>query len=332
MDDSKRSLDDASFPSLLRELAHTPDVFAGRLVPGARLRGERYRIERLIGKGGMGTVYLARDRVLGKEVALKLVDERAGSLERLRDEVLLAQEVSHKNVCRTYDLEEIEGRWLVKIEYVDGQTLAEKVKTAGPLPVAEAQAIAGQVALGLAAAHERGVVHRDLKPQNILIERGTERVVLMDFGLARLAELAGQPAAGVAGTPEFMAPEQARGEEVDGRADLYALGCVLHYMLTGQVVFPARTAAAAARAHIEQSPPELPPPAPPLLRRLVARLLEKDPARRPQRADEVAAALAPPRRRVVVWLGALATAILVAAVAALVLRPVRPWQARVVAL
>ncbi len=304
---------DAASP-LLRELARTPEVFAGSLAPGSRLGGARYTVERLLGRGGMGAVYLAIDEVLGKEVALKLVDEGfAKNLERVRDEVLLAQEVSHRNVCRTYDLEEVEGHWLVKMEYIDGQTLADKVTAAGRLSVAEACAIARQIAQGLAAAHERGVVHRDLKPQNILVEKDSKRVVLMDFGLARLAELAGQTAEGVAGTPEYMAPEQARGREVDGRADLYALGCVLYYMLTGQVVFPAETAMAAALRHAEDPPPD--PRAarldiPAWLAQLILRLLAKDPARRPADAAQVATALDGPPRR---WRRVAVVALLAAA-------------------
>ncbi len=313
---------------LLRELAHTPEVFAGSLARGSRLGGRRYTVERLVGKGGMGTVYLAIDEVLGKEVALKLVDERfAKNLDRLRDEVLLAQEVSHRNVCRTYDLEEVEGHWLVKMEYIDGQTLADKVAAAGRLSVTEARAIGRQIAHGLAAAHERGVVHRDLKPQNILVEKDSDRVVLMDFGLARLAELAGQTAEGVAGTPEYMAPEQARGREVDGRADLYSLGCVLYHMLTGQAVFPAETAMAAALRHAEDPPPDpraARPDIPLWLAQLILRLLEKDPARRPADAAQVAAALAgPPQRwRHVARLALLAAAF--AGVALLVWRLGRP--------
>jgi predicted Ser/Thr protein kinase len=317
-----------SVPRLPRELGRTPEAFAESVASGSRLVGKRYTVERLLGKGGMGAVYLAIDEVLGKEVALKVVDERfAKNLDRLRDEVLLAQEVSHRNVCRTYDLEEVEGHWLVKMEYVDGETLADKVAAAGRLSVAEARAIARQIAHGLAAAHERGVVHRDLKPQNILIEKDSHRVVLMDFGLARLAELAGQTAEGVAGTPEYMAPEQARGREVDGRADLYALGCVLYFMLTGQVVFPAETALAAALRHVEDPPPDpraVRPDVPAWMAQLILRLLEKDPARRPADAARVAAALAgPPQRWRLVAMLALLTAAF-AGIALVVWRVARP--------
>src|SRR5262249_40939738 len=183
--------------------------------PGALLGG-RYRIVRLIGSGGMGTVYLAHDGILGKEVALKFLDARwtedCARREQLRNEVLLAHEVSHRNVCRTYDLEEIEGRWPIKMEYVDGETLAARVARVGALEVKEAVAIANQIIDGLGAAHERHVVHRDLKPQNVVIEARTGRVVLMDFGLARMTELVGTARDGFAGTPAYVAPEQARGQ------------------------------------------------------------------------------------------------------------------------
>jgi predicted Ser/Thr protein kinase len=315
--------------SLLRDLARAPDVLPGGLTPGARVPGNRYTVVRRIGRGGMGEVYLAIDEVLGKEVALKLVDERhAGDLEQLRDEVLRAHEVTHRNVCRTYDLEEVDGRWLIKMEYIDGQTLADEVTAAQRLSVAETRAIAHQIAQGLMAAHDRGVVHRDLKPQNILIERDSHRVVLMDFGIARLSELAGQSAGGIAGTPEYMAPEQARGREVDGRADLYALGCVIYYMLTGQAVFTASSPMAAALRHVEDPPPDpraVRPDIPARLSQLILRLLEKDPARRPASAAEVAAHLGVPSRRsyarIGLVLGALATVTLVA------LLSIRPWSA-----
>jgi Tol biopolymer transport system component len=266
----------------------------------------------------MGAVYLAHDGVLGKEVALKVLNERfAGDVVRLRDEVLLAHQVTHRNVCRTYDLEEVDGNWLIKMEYIDGDTLAARVAAAGRLSISEACAIARQIAVGLAAAHERGVVHRDLKPQNIVIERDTGRVVLMDFGLARLSVLAGRSAEGVAGTPEYMAPEQARGRNVDGRADLYALGCVLYFMLTGQVVFPSKTPMAAALRHAEDPPPEpraVRPDIPTWLAQLILRLLEKDPGRRPADAAQVVTALDGPARR---WRRTAAVALLAAALGAI---------------
>ena len=300
---------------------------------GAHLGG-RYEIRRLLGEGGMGAVYLAFDEILGKEVALKSV--RAGgatdaaALAILRDEVILAQRVTHRNVCRTYDLTVLDGHHLVKMEYVEGEALADRVR-GGRLAVAEALAIAGQIADGLAAAHDRGVVHRDLKPHNIFIEAYTGRVVLMDFGLARIeAQAETSTPTGVSGTPEYIAPEQARGLEVDARADLYSFGCVLYHLLVGQVVFPSKTRLAALQRHIDEAPPDpraLAPHVPAWLAALVLRLLAKDPARRYPSAAAVRDALDRPararRRRV---LGAITTAV-VAVVALLAVRATRrEWR------
>src|SRR5262249_12578432 len=157
-------------------------------------------------------------------------------------------------VWRTYDLEEIEGNWLVKMEYVAGETLAARLRR-GALGADETVRIAKEICAGLGAAHRNGVVHRDLKPHNIMLEKGTGRVLLMDFGIARIAERVGQPAENVRGTPDYMSPEQARGREVDGRSDLYSLGCVLHEMLTGARPFARPTPMAAAMAHMQDPPP-----------------------------------------------------------------------------
>jgi Tol biopolymer transport system component len=290
----------------------------------AQTAGPRYRIVRSLGRGGMGEVHLAVDVALGTEVALKRVGD--DTLARLRDEVRLAQRVTHPNVCRTFDLEEVEGRWLVKMEYVDGTTLADRLRR-GPLSVQESVRIAIQICAGLAAAHRRGVVHRDLKPHNVMIERGTDRVVLMDFGIARVSALAGTTAEQVSGTPDYMAPEQVRGREVDGRADLYALGCVLHEMLTGSRVFPRGDAMAAALAHVNDPPPPLPASVPPRVARVVARLLKKEPALRPADAEEVAAQLrGPGRRRAWALAGAVVLASAAAGAALIATRTARPWR------
>jgi hypothetical protein len=269
-----------------------------RFVVGVRL-GERYVVRGCIGEGGMGTVYLALDEALGTEVALKVVrrDRAAGGtdgLEVLRDEVRLAQRVTHPNVCRTYDLEQLDGRWLIKMEYVHGETLSERLGAGGRLAPAEAIAVARGVIAGLAAAHAIGVVHRDLKPQNIMIEERTQRIVLMDFGIAH-AE--GTAADGLAGTPEYMAPEQVHGGAVDGRADQYALGCVLYRMLVGEVPFRAPTRLAIAERKIHDAPPDparTRPELPRWLAAVVLRLLEKDPARRFSSLGELERALAGP--------------------------------------
>jgi hypothetical protein len=295
--------------------------------------GERYKVLRLLGRGGMGAVYLARDRVLGKQVALKLV---GGAGPALRDEVRHAHAVTHRNVCRTYDLELIQRRWLVKMEYVDGVTLEHHVADAGgALAVAEVIAIARQIADGLAAAHAQGVVHRDLKPSNVMVERGG-RVVLMDFGIANIAVDARSTAAGIAGTPDFMAPEQARGGDVDTRADLYSLGCVVYFLLVGTVVFPAAKIMDTLFRHANDAPPDVRaarPDTPAWLAELVARMLEKDPARRPASAADVGRVLAAAgkRPRKGIWVAAAALAAVAAvAVALLPARRAPGWQARIV--
>ncbi len=297
---------------------------ADELAVGARL-GERYQITGFLGRGGMGAVYLARDEALDKLVALKVVARRlsgTGGVERLRNEVLLAQQVTHSGVCRTYDLEEADGRWLVKMEYVAGETLARRIAR-GSVPVGEALGIARAVVEALAAAHKQGVVHRDLKPANVMIEEGTGRVVLMDFGIARAAARSGDTGDEIAGTPDYMAPEQVRAEAVDGRTDLYALGCVLFHMIAGRVVFPAKTPMAAGLRHVEDEPPDLAegrPEVPAWLARAVRTLLAKNPDRRPADAAAALALLAGPqprgRRRLAI---AGAVAVAAAATVAIVL-------------
>ena len=218
---------DSVLAAVARAPARPPPI---TLAPGTELGG-RYTVVRLLGRGGMGAVYRARDAVLGKDVALKFVDDVAG-IDRLRDEVRLAHEVTHKNVCRTHDLEQLDDRWVVKMELVEGETLAERITAGPPLAIAETLSIGRQIAAGLEAAHDRGVVHRDLKPHNVMLEHGTGRAVLTDFGLARADR---QADATAAGTPGYMAPEQMRGEPADRRADVYAFGCVLCAMLSGRV-------------------------------------------------------------------------------------------------
>ncbi|MBV8758056.1 MAG: serine/threonine-protein kinase [Deltaproteobacteria bacterium] len=209
--------------SFIRNVASAPSVRPPLRV-GDRL-GDRYVIEARLGEGGMGTVYRAVDETLGEAVALKVV---RGALDdaMLRDEVRLAQKVTHANVCRTFDLEELDGRHVIKMEYVAGETLAARLRRDGKLASAEAVRIARAIADGLAAAHARGIVHGDLKPANVMLDG--ERVVLMDFGVARVAAA---PLDRVHGTPGYMAPEVLREERADARSDLYALGCILNEMV-----------------------------------------------------------------------------------------------------
>jgi tetratricopeptide (TPR) repeat protein/tRNA A-37 threonylcarbamoyl transferase component Bud32 len=249
--------------------------------------GDRYSIVGFLGRGGMGAVYRARDEKLGEDVALKVVRTTA----RLRDEVRLAQKVTHPNVCRTFDLEEIAGRQLVKMEYVEGETLAVRLVREPRLAIDEAVRIARAIAAGLVAAHEQGIVHRDLKPGNVMLAGA--RVVLMDFGIARQTDAAG---GAMAGTLGYMAPEQLANWRVDGRADWYALGCLLYEMVAGQTVFKSPNKIELAARHVATPPPdvrEARPDAPRWLARAIDDLLAKDPAPRTRGLDRLEAG---PRR------------------------------------
>ncbi len=200
------------------------------LAVGQRLGG-RYVVRGFLGMGGMGAVYHVFDETLGEDVALKAVRSAVATTGGLRDEVKIAQKVTHENVCRTYDLEDVEGRHFIKMEYVPGETLAARIE-AGSLPITAAIRIARGIAAGLAAAHARGIVHRDLKPGNVMLDGA--RVVLMDFGLAQYASRSDGDRSG---TPGYMSPEQLAGVALDPRSDLFALGCLLYEMLTGERVY-----------------------------------------------------------------------------------------------
>ena len=216
----------------------------GTFVPGSIL-GERYRVRALLGRGGMGEVWRAVDLKLRVEVALKalraemLTDERA--LESLRQEVRTAREVISPNVCRVFDLVELDGQELVSMEYIDGITLLDILKMRSPLDLTEAREIAAQFLAGLEAIHEAGLVHRDVKPENLMITR-SGRVVLMDFGIAK--GLAEGKTGTISGTPAYMAPEQGRGEAPNARADVFSAGVVLTEMIApgGLATFKARQA------------------------------------------------------------------------------------------
>src|SRR5689334_12593194 len=214
----------------------------GRFVPGTLLGG-RYRILSLLGRGGMGEVYRAMDLTLGQSVALKFLPEEASRnqrlLERFHGEVRVARLVSHPNVCRVYDIGEIEGMPFISMEYVDGEDLAGLLTRIGRLPADKAVDTARRLCAGLAAAHDRGVIHRDLKPQNIMMNKRGE-VVIMDFGLAAIAsELTGAEARN--GTPQYMSPEQLKGSVVTAKSDIYALGLVLYELFTGKKPYDAQT-------------------------------------------------------------------------------------------
>jgi serine/threonine-protein kinase len=273
--------------------APTPDE--GRFVPGTLLGG-RYRIIGLLGRGGMGEVYRATDLMLGQSVALKFLPQEAASnprlLERFHGEVRVARQVSHPNVCRVYDIGEIEGMPFISMEYVDGEDLADLLLRIGRLPADKALETARKLCAGLAAAHDRGVIHRDLKPQNIMMNKRGD-VVIMDFGLAAIADqLSGAEVRN--GTPAYMAPEQLKGSEVTARSDIYALGLVLYEIFTGRKPFDAKNARQLLELEESSHLPSMSSAGAeidPMVEKAIRRCLDPDPAKRPASALSVAMAL-----------------------------------------
>ncbi|MDQ2947760.1 MAG: serine/threonine protein kinase, partial [Acidobacteriota bacterium] len=257
---------------------------------------ERYRIVALLGRGGMGEVYRADDLTLGQQVALKfLPDGVAGNesaLIRFRNEVRVARQVSHPNVCRVYDVGEMEGHLFLSMEYVDGEDLGSLLRRIGRIPAEKALEISRKLCAGLAAAHDKGVLHRDLKPANVMLD-GRGQVLLTDFGLAGLADqITGDEVRN--GTPAYMAPEQLAGKEVTVKSDIYSLGLVLYEIYTGKRPFEAGTLAELLRVRSETTPAHpstLVPDLDPAIERVILRCLDPEPAHRPSSALAVSAAL-----------------------------------------
>jgi hypothetical protein len=284
--------------------AALPGPAHGRFETGAILAG-RYRIAGLLGRGGMGEVYRADDLTLGQPVALKFLPREMSSdrerLSRFRSEVSIARQVSHPNVCRVYDIADADGLTFLSMEYIDGEDLGSLLRRIGRLPPDKGLEIARQICAGLAAAHDRGVVHRDLKPGNVMIDgRGHARIA--DFGLAfdvGPANPVGPPgfspvANPIAGTPAYMAPEQFEGRPATIQSDIYALGLVLYEIFTGKRAFTASTVGEFAALHRERTPSSmtaLVTDLDPAIERAIGRCLEKDPAARPVSALSVAASL-----------------------------------------
>jgi hypothetical protein len=278
-------------------LSLTPSVISNetRFIPGTVL-AERYRIIGQLGKGGMGEVYRADDLKLGQPVALKFLPERlskdAAMLERFHREVRTARKVSHPNVCRVFDIGEVDGQNFLSMEYIDGEDLSSLLRRIGRLPEDKATEIARQLCAGLAAAHEEGVLHRDLKPANIMID-GRGRTRITDFGLAGLSdEFRGNEIR--SGTPAYMSPEQLTGKEVSTKSDIYSLGLLLYEVFTGKKAFPADTLDEIIRQREMSTPASISSlikDVDPLVERVIGRCLEKDPEKRPGSALQVAAAL-----------------------------------------
>ena len=262
----------------------------GRFPPGTVLGG-RYRIVGRLGRGGMGEVYRADDLKLAQPVALKFLppelDRDPSRLMQLHNEVRMARQVSHPNVCRVYDIDEVDGHTFLSMEYVDGEELASLLRRIGRFSIERSLELAREICAGLGAAHERGVVHRDLKPANVMID-GTGRVRITDFGLAGVA---GESLR--AGTPAYMAPEQLAGAEVTARSDIYALGLVLYELFTGQRAIEARNVAELLRKREAGivPPSQLVRELDPAIDRAIFRCLEHDPRDRPASALAVSAAL-----------------------------------------
>lgn len=268
-----------------------------RLSPGATFSG-RYEVRNSIGRGGMGEVYRVLDKEIGEEIALKLLRPEISAdpqlIERFRNELRFARRISHPNVCRVYHLGEHEGVYYITMELVAGEDLKTWIARTGPLEARETLAVARQVCEGLAAAHRNDVIHRDLKPQNIMI--GPDgRAQVLDFGIARHLGSSGLTRTGVMmGTPEYMAPEQIDGEGVDVRSDIYAMGVILFEMTTGRLPFQGPTPLAIAVQHQISQPPDprsLNEAAPGALAELIVRCLSKDKALRFQTAELLLEAL-----------------------------------------
>jgi serine/threonine protein kinase/Flp pilus assembly protein TadD len=274
-------------------LTKTLEVPKEELTTGSTFAG-RYQIIEELGKGGMGKVYKVFDQEVQAKMALKLIKPEVSAdkntIDRFRNELKIARDISHKNICRMYDLGREAGNYFITMEYVSGEDLKSFIRRARQLVVATAILIAKQVCDGLAEAHRVGVVHRDLKPGNIMIDKeGNAKI--MDFGIARSISVKGITGAGVMiGTPEYMSPEQVGGKEVDQRSDIYSLGIILYEMLTGQVPFEGDTpftVGVKQKSEIPKDPQELNAQIPDDLSRLILKCLDKDREKRYQSAEEV---------------------------------------------
>src|SRR6266540_7459807 len=253
----------------------------------------RYRIVRKLGTGGMANVYLAEDEVLGRRVAIKILNDRhAGDdqfVERFRREAKNAASLSHPNIVSIYDRGEAEGTYYIAMEYLDGRSLKELIVARGPAPIHLAVDYARQILAALRFAHRHGIVHRDIKPHNVLVD-GEGRLKVTDFGIARAGASQMTEVGSIVGTAQYLSPEQARGSGVDQRSDLYSVGVLLYELLTGTVPFTGDTPVEIAMKHLSEVP-ERPSrrraEVPRGLDMVVVRALAKDPDERYQTAEEM---------------------------------------------
>jgi serine/threonine-protein kinase len=285
----------ASAPTASTDIgaAETAALPAAVKIDRGALFAGRYEILSTLGKGGMGVVYKAHDRQLDDEVALKVLrpdvmQDDPSLLERFKQEIKLARKITHRCVLRTHDFGEAGGTPYISMEYLEGVTLKDLLKSKGALPIGVGLRIAKQMCQGLDAAHRQGVVHRDIKPQNMLILPETGELKIMDFGIARSATVkpgqSGLTTAGtVMGTPDYIPPEQAQGGAADFRSDIYSLGVVLFETFTGRLPFDGDSVMKIVMAHIQTPPPpprRLNPRVPPELEAVILRCMAKDPAQR----------------------------------------------------
>jgi serine/threonine-protein kinase len=281
--------------SFTRTSGEVHEALEGRFTPGTLLNG-RYRIISLLGRGGMGEVYRATDLTLGQSVALKFLPSLAGNeartLERFHNEVRIARQVSHPNVCTVYDIGEAEGMVFLSMEYVDGEDLSTLLRRIGRLPGEKATEIGRKICAGLAAAHDKGVIHRDLKPHNVMLSKRGE-VLICDFGLAALPDQI-NPSEYRQGTPAYMAPEQIKGTAVTAQSDIYALGLVLYELYTGKRPYSGTNLQELLAQQEAMSMTSMSSHASdidPAVENIIKRCLDPDPARRPASALLVSMAL-----------------------------------------
>jgi serine/threonine-protein kinase len=298
---------DGSVLEIRKEDGTKRDHYIGRVIK------ERYQIIEKLGEGGMGTVYLAEQISIARKAALKLLQGTYASdaefIERFRREARLAASLSHRNIITVYDFDQDDdGTLFIAMEYVNGRQLSEVIQSEGPLDIGRAVHLALQMAQGLEAAHRIGVIHRDIKPDNIMVvgSPGAEEVKLMDFGIARLRDSGTTSRLTrpdmIIGTPAYMAPEQAEGAEVSEKTDIYSFGIVLYEMLTGSVPFKASSPSAVLIKQIQEKPLPLRKirrTVPAAIEGIVMRALEKKPPKRQQNIREVLQDLKKTERTVV---------------------------------
>lgn len=264
--------------------------FKGKINKPGDILGGRYKILKVLGYGGMGVVYKAEDLKLNTIIALKKLrgSYDPANIERLRKEIILARKVTHENVCRVFDLEEIDGEELISMEFLEGCSIKDILIREGVFPIGRGIKIIKQILQGLSAAHKGGVIHCDLKPENIFISP-EETVKIMDFGISRLKDQPIDPDAPIMGTPEFLAPEQIRNEKLDGRCDLYALGIIIYEMFTNKVPFEDEDIYKLLDKILYETPPD-----PRIYReeipedfsKIILKAIEKDKKKRFQNAEE----------------------------------------------